>query len=298
MINVMILSSFKTLLAVAHRIVGRFIYYCWYAPVGFILFSRWEKPEVETLEETMHRLVDENASICRYGDGEFSVAVGADICFQKSSALLSERLNDILRSDNDNILIAIPDVFGDLRKFNDFTNYYWTEYLYRNIRVLKSLLSSHRKYSNSFITRFSTDYRGDMTNILIPFYRQLFKDRLVYIVEGNQTRIGVGNDLLSGVAAIYRILAPAENAFFYYDDILQSCKRVIPKDALVVIALGPTATVLAYDLAKIGYHALDLGHFGEQYECHIHGSDTRKSISGSADNEAILKEQILYEIIG
>lgn len=292
-----ILNCFKALKAVAHRIVGRLAYYCWYAPVGFILFSRWEKPEVETLEDTMHRLVDEKASICRYGDGEFSVAVGAGIGFQKSSALLAERLNDILRSDNDNILIAIPDVFGDLSKFTYFTNSYWTEYRYRNIRILKLLLSSHRKYSNSFITRFSTDYREDRTNVLISFYRKLFKDRVVYIVEGNQTRIGVGNDLLSGAAAIYRILAPAENAFSYYDEILQSCKRIIPKDALVVIALGPTATVLAYDLAKIGYHALDLGHFGEQYEYYIHGSGGRKKDpAGSVDNESIIKKQILDRI--
>ena len=289
----MIIHNFKT---VAHRIIGRFIYHFWYAPVGYILYSRWEKPEVETLEETMHKLVDEKASICRYGDGEFCVAGGGGICFQKSSALLAKRLNDILRSDNDNILIAIPDVFGDLSKFSDFTNSYWAEYRYRNIKILKSLLSSHRKYSNSFITRFSTDYREDRTNVLIPFYRQLFKDKVVYIVEGDKSRVGVGNDLLSGAAAIYRILAPAENAFSYYDEILQSCKSIIPKNALVVIALGPTATVLAYDLAKIGYHALDLGHFGEQYECHIHGSDANKSISRSTENEAILEKQTLYKI--
>ena len=76
--KMIILNCFK---AVFHRILGRFIYHCWYAPVGYLLCSRWKKPEVESLEETMNRLVDEKASICRYGDGEFGILVGAGICF-------------------------------------------------------------------------------------------------------------------------------------------------------------------------------------------------------------------------
>ena len=35
---------------------------------------------------------------------------------------------------------------------------------------------------------------------------------------------------------------------------------------LVLIALGPTATVLAYDLSNLGYQAIDIGHTDIQYE--------------------------------
>lgn len=35
---------------------------------------------------------------------------------------------------------------------------------------------------------------------------------------------------------------------------------------LFIAALGPTATVLAYDLAKAGYRALDVGHVDTMYE--------------------------------
>ena len=34
----------------------------------------------------------------------------------------------------------------------------------------------------------------------------------------------------------------------------------------VFIALGPTASILAYDLAKAGYHAIDIGHVDLSYE--------------------------------
>lgn len=40
----------------------------------------------------------------------------------------------------------------------------------------------------------------------------------------------------------------------------------MPKDRLIIIVLGPTAKLLAYDLNKLGYRALDLGHMAKAYE--------------------------------
>lgn len=287
----------KSVIVTTRHILSRIAYCCWYEPIGKLIYSLWKKPKVETLEETMKRLVDEKVSICRYGDGEFCVAKGGSIGFQKSSELLSKRLNEVLCSNEPNILVGIPDVFGDLNIFSDTARTYWQEYLYRNAWKLRSLLSSSRKYSNSFITRFATDYQQDWSDVLIPFYRKLFKDRDIYIVEGNQTRIGIGNNLLRGAASIKRILAPSENAFCLYDEILRCCEKMIPKDALVVIALGPTATVLAFDLAKMGYQALDLGHFGEQYEYHIREIDCKEVISDDNDSEDVINSQTICEIV-
>ena len=39
-----------------------------------------------------------------------------------------------------------------------------------------------------------------------------------------------------------------------------------PQDRLVLIALGPTATILAYDLYLAGYQAVDIGHIDLYYE--------------------------------
>ena len=108
----------------------------------------------------------------------------------------------------------------------------------------------------------------------------------MYIVEGEQTRIGVGNDLLDNAANIYRILAPAKNAYDVYDRIVESVQKHTPQGALIIIALGPTATILAYDLAKMGYQSLDLGHFDIQYEYHIRGIHTKEAIPGKYVNEA------------
>ena len=37
-------------------------------------------------------------------------------------------------------------------------------------------------------------------------------------------------------------------------------------DCLFLVALGPTATVLAYDLTKHGAQAIDIGHLDIEYE--------------------------------
>ena len=65
--------------------------------------------------------------------------------------------------------------------------------------------------------------------------------------------------------SIQRVICPAENAFEIYDRILNQLLK-LPKDKLILLALGPTATVLAYDMYKAGYHVIDIGHVDIEYE--------------------------------
>lgn len=271
--------------AIGYRI-SRVAYHLWIAPSAYIQYRRWLKPEVISLEDTLNYIVEHNSSICRYGDGEFNIALGNSIGFQHLTGDMSKRMLDILNSDSPNILIAIPSIFGDLSAFSDFSQSWWKEYRLRNITKLKRLLKSGKQYPNSLITRFTSDFKEDQTDKLIPIYRQIWDNRDVYIVEGVQTRIGVGNDLLSNANQIYRILAPTKNAYDKYDEILSAVKEYAPSESLIILALGPTATIMAYDLANMGYQALDLGHFDIQYEYHLRGIHTKEPIPGKYVNEA------------
>ena len=60
----------------------------------------------------------------------------------------------------------------------------------------------------------------------------------------------------------------------------------IEKDAWFLLALGPTATVLAYDLCKAGYRALDIGHLDICYELLLRGESHMVAIEGKYVNEA------------
>lgn len=69
--------------------------------------------------------------------------------------------------------------------------------------------------------------------------------------------------------------APTVNAFEEYDKIFQNAKK-IDINKIIIIILGPTAKVLAYDLAKEGYRALDLGHIAKSYDWYMKNKTTSK----------------------
>ena len=43
------------------------------------------------------------------------------------------------------------------------------------------------------------------------------------------------------------------------------------ENPLILISLGPTATVLAYDLSKTGVQAIDIGHITNMYDRLVYG---------------------------
>lgn len=121
--------------------------------------------------------------------------------------------------------------------------------------------------------------------------RGIWDGRDITIIEGGKTRFGVGNDLISNAKSCERILGPAVNAFGRYDELLEQARK-IGRDRLVLIALGHTATVLAYDLAAEGYQALDIGHLDIEYEWFLRGADKKIPVEGKYVNEAPLGRDV------
>jgi len=113
------------------------------------------------------------------------------------------------------------------------------------------------------------------------------------IVEGEFSRLGVGNNLFDNAASIERIICPAEHAFRIYSVILETIKK-LGKDKLIIIALGPTATILAYDLAREDYWALDLGHIDIEYMWSLMSAQEKSPIKGRIVYE--VKEQESFDI--
>ena len=57
------------------------------------------------------------------------------------------------------------------------------------------------------------------------------------------------------------------------------------ENTLVLCLLGPTATVLAYDLFKAGYRFIDLGHVDIEYEWYRMGVVWKEIVHGKSVNE-------------
>lgn len=110
--------------------------------------------------------------------------------------------------------------------------------------------------------------------------RAIWKEQDILIVEGEKSRLGMGNNLFDNVSSIERIVCPAINAYEKIDKIENGVmKNTKQREKLILIALGPTATVLAYRLARRGYWALDIGHIDIEYEWYLKGVEEKCPIA-------------------
>ncbi|MDP1491874.1 GT-D fold domain-containing glycosyltransferase, partial [Klebsiella pneumoniae] len=70
-----------------------------------------------------------------------------------------------------------------------------------------------------------------------------------------------------GTKSVRRIICPSKNAFERYTQILNNVRSqaTLINDALVLVSLGPTATVLAFDLSEMGIQTVDIDHLDVEY---------------------------------
>ena len=251
-----------------------------------------EPPIIKSREETIDKIIKDKSSLARFGDGELQLIMHLqhDIGFQKIDENLCKRLKEILMSEEENLLIGLPTYyFDDLDAYVDEARK-WFEFIriksgLKFYKLLKN--KNHVTYYNTNISRFYIDSknRSNAYNYANKI-KKIWQNRDIVIVEGDKTRSGVGNDLYNNAKSINRILAPSENAYTKYDDILKAVTNNVKKDKLILIALGPTATVLAYDLYKMGYQAIDIGHLDIEYEWMLRGSTWKEKVDNKYVNEA------------
>ena len=226
------------------------------------------KYNIATPEETIDKIIKDKVSITRFGDGEFDMIYGIGMNYQKYDADLAKRLEEIIISQDDGIIIGIPNVVNleYCDKYTGFATEFWPKWINKYKFKLVRLLKRNRKYYSAQITRFYLDYK-DKSNVAeyVKKMKKIWDKKDVVIIEGEQSRLGIGNDLFDNMKSIQRIICPSENAFEIYDKIYNEALK-IDKNKLVLLALGPTATVLAYDLFTAGYQAIDIGHVDIEYE--------------------------------
>lgn len=222
--------------------------------------------KVQTMEETIKDLVATNKSIARYGDAEFNVVMNkANPNYQANDVLLSERLLEVMQSKLDNLIVAIPGPLYSLKGERLSAKFFWYGYINKNGKELFSYFDKNRVYGNAGITRFYLGQTNkNISHRIAKLLKQLWDGKDLLLIEGELSRMGVGNDLFDNATGIKRILCPSKNAFNSYDAILEAAIQH-GKDKVILIALGPTASVLSYDLAKLGYKALDVGHIDVEY---------------------------------
>ncbi len=227
-----------------------------------------KKPLIRTTEQTINYLVNNKVSVTRFGDGEFDLVLNnRSLAFQENNNLLRKKLIEILKTTEQNIYVCIPYSLISTSNMNKKSKFFWNLYKNRNYQNLIPYFNFKNIYGDSLFTRLYMDYE-DKSNSSQLFNKlfEVWKSKNILIIEGSESKLGVGNDIFENVKSIKRILCPSTNAFKNYNEILEKIIEFAEKENLILISLGPTATVLAFDLAKLGYWAIDIGHIDIEYE--------------------------------
>ena len=185
-----------------------------------------------------------------------------------------------MKADIPNLLVGIIQLYRNRNPF-------WIDWLKKNKFNIWKIINKHKIYHCASITRF---YQPNANKSLIKNYiikfKKLWNNRNILIIEGEQTRLGIGNDLFNNAKSIKRLICPSENAFNIYEKIIAYIKNMkLDKNTLILISLGPTATVLAYEMINIGNQIIDFGHFDIQYEYFLRNATGKIKIPHKYVNE-------------
>lgn len=254
------------------------------------LISIPKYPDIHSGEEAIDLIVKEHCSMARFGDGEFATIEGrVRHRFQSEiDSELARKLKEVLTIRQESLLIGLADNYGSLEKYNGQGKREIRRYMKASVRrEHEKLINPEWVYYDTYMTRPYVMYKDQDTDGPARRFqnlRRIWDNRKCIFIEGEYTGLGVGNDLFSNAAEIFRIIAPAENAFHAYEQILEVCRQQ-DRDVLFLLALGPTATVLAYELCRLGYQAVDIGHVDLEYEWFLKGERCRIEIEGKYNNE-------------
>lgn len=242
-------------------------------------------PKVNTIEETLDIILEQNKSFARYGDAEFNHMANIAIGYQDGTKELSIRLIEILNSNSKTCLICIPGSLHSLSGMVWQSKLMWMHLIGKFYKNYNSNFDFGKIYPNSLMTRPYMDLSNkNRSTSIFQKLKLIWENRDIIIVEGEYTKLGVGNDLFSNSTSIKRLITVSKNAFSKYDELYDEIKTY-NKDCVVLIALGATATVLAYDLSKIGFQACDVGHMDIEYEWFLKKTLKKTAIDGKFVNE-------------
>lgn len=236
--------------------------------------------------ETLRLIRDEKLSVARFGDGELMLMWFSNIRYQKHDRRLKKELINILNSDEENLLTCIQSQIVRYEGKPSSIRWYkrqmlWTRPLWYHYIKNRGKVFGDTAMSRPWMSFLDEEKAQESFDI----FREIISGQDIVIIEGQYSRLGAGNDLFSSAKSIKRIICPATDAYSIVDDIEKKALEM-DSSALFVIALGPTATVLASRLSHSLRRALDVGHIDIEYEWFKTRSQEKRPVKGKYVNEA------------
>lgn len=256
------------------------------------------RPKVLDLAETLRKVIEHRVSLARFGDGEFELMAGRNMSFELANVEMAARLKAVLANPQPNCLVCVPNVFGSLVCYRASEAALWRKAALWMRPILKDC-AAEQTFGDTEVSRpYLGVGQGERADEIFELWKKLFANRDIIIVEGRFSRLGIGNDLFAGARRIRRIWCPANGAYAKYAQIKSAILSHASRGTLIVMALGATATLLAYDLAQDGYWAVDAGHVDVEYMWMKMGATEKCPIPGRYVNECIATGREMVKVRG
>lgn len=199
---------------------------------------------------------DINKTFIRWWDGETMVALGIPMVFyfqfERSSKRLANKMKAILSYEGDDIIIWLPKEF--LIQEEDKTPHIRAWIITRNLFQSKFTLNS--QYWDAFFFRQIGSYEN---------FLRMYEKKKVFLITNSDSIAKIEKD--RRLPLLWSFAIPKSHAFDSYNtlktQILEKLSGIgDKKDMIIILAGGPMAKVLAYDLTtEYHYVCHDTGQF-------------------------------------
>lgn len=208
-----------------------------------------EYPDVWDEMATMDAVVTGRKNLARFGDGEIKMSEGEGYRRQQGSPRLADDLSEVLRKPHRNCLVGIPTMDPKGPKFANWDRH--------RARILKNL-SPKVTYYSAFVTRpdsapwIETRQYGQLV-------ASIWSGRRAVVVcerKGSMFRA-----VRIAARSAVHVECPHSGAYDVIDELHGKALSFDPD--VVVLSVGPSATILANRFAREGVWAVDLGSAGQ-----------------------------------
>lgn len=225
-----------------------------------------------SIEDTISKIIDNKCSVSRLGDGEEFAAnlLNDSPKFPKLKSALFEILSN---GSNANCLVCINNfnVFDEAVPFyyRKAFAYYWTYFPVKEM-LTQLCFNSTAFYGDAyaFLFYFSDNDTLEKVKEKSKYISKIWDNKKVLFILSKNSKILSDDFYFDNTKEKSYIYAPAENAYAEYEKIYKQIVQNYTNDWLIYLELGACASVLSYELSKLGYQALDMGDYYKRIILH------------------------------
>lgn len=232
----------------------------------YIPNSNITRPKVYNTQETIDYLLNSEKSIARFGDGEIILINGNNIGYQKYDPILAQKLKEILKNNQENLIVGINHWYY-YPKYNINSDSLTKNFNLYNMPICRNNLNGLIDFSKQYCDAGFTGYAeySDERKIFFKNIKKLWENKNVVLVHCKEAYEKLKFNIFDNAKEQINVFVPNIDSFSVYDEVLNKLLN-FEKNYLIILMCGPLGKVLASDLTKANYRALDLGHIAKSYD--------------------------------